>query len=104
MVQSVQLETLIKKLNSLEKKLDEQNVLNKDILDLQEASSYLNISESLLYKLVHRKAIVFYKPARKLFFRKEDLNDWVLSKKQNDITHESLELARQEVRRFINQL
>lgn len=104
MLQSKQLESLIKKLNSIEKKLDEQKVLNKEFLDLKEATSYLNISESLLYKLVHRRAISFYKPARKLFFKKRDLDDWVLSKKQSETTHESVELARQEVKDFINQL
>lgn len=104
MLQSEQLETLIKKINNLEKKIDEQKVLNKKFLDLKEACCYLNISDSLLYKLVHRKEIRYQKPNRKLYFLREELDNWVLSNNQNNKTLESVEIARQEVKRFVNQL
>lgn len=104
MLQAKQLETLIKKINNLEKKLDQQTVLNKKFLDLEGASFYLNVSKSLIYKLVHRKEIRYQKPNRKLYFLKEDLDNWVLSKNQNRKTLESVELARQDVKRLVDQL
>ncbi|MNL59007.1 Helix-turn-helix domain protein [compost metagenome] len=57
--------------------------LAKEVLTFQEALALLGISASMLYKLTHQRAIPFYKPNGKLiYFRKEDLINWMLSNKQ----------------------
>lgn len=57
--------------------------LAKEVLSFKEALALLDISASMLYKLTHQRAISFYKPNGKLiYFRKEDLLNWMLSNKQ----------------------
>lgn len=50
----------------------------KEVLNLEEASLYLGISRSMLYKMTHNGDLPFYKPAGKLiFFEKMHLLEWV---------------------------
>lgn len=52
---------------------------NKEIMSFREAASYLDVSESLLYKLTSKKQIRFYKPNNgKIYFKRVDLNNWML--------------------------
>lgn len=55
-----------------------QNIHQKGILSFREALVYLDISQSLLYKMVSRRAITFFKPnGGKLYFKKVDLDNWM---------------------------
>lgn len=57
--------------------------LAKEVLSFKEALALLGISASMLYKLTHQRAISFYKPNGKLiYFKREDLMNWMLSNKQ----------------------
>lgn len=60
---------------------DFQNVVmlpQKEILSFREALIYLDVSESLLYKLTSSRAITFFKPnGGKLYFKKSDLDNWM---------------------------
>lgn len=74
------MKNLLKKLELLEKKLTVTLLMNKEFLDLKEATSYLNLSKSALYKLTSQKVIPFYQPGgKKIFFRRKDLDQWILS-------------------------
>ena len=54
----------------------------KPVLNLEQASEYLGISRSMLYKMTHTGKINFYKPEGKLiFFEKEELLKWARSNK-----------------------
>ncbi|WP_051126910.1 helix-turn-helix domain-containing protein [Flavobacterium antarcticum] len=56
-----------------------QVIAHKEILSFKEALVYLDVSESSLYKLTHRKAIEFFKPnGGKIYFKKIDLDNWML--------------------------
>ena len=56
--------------------------LAKEVLTFKEALALLGVSSSMLYKLTHKRAIPFYKPSGKLiYFKKEDLMNWMLSNK-----------------------
>lgn len=60
-----------------------QNMHQKEMLSFREALIYLDISESLLYKLTSNRAITYYKPnGGKIYFEKSDLNDWM---RQNEL-------------------
>lgn len=57
--------------------------LAKEVLSFKEALALLDISASMLYKLTHQRAISFYKPNGKLiYFKRQDLLNWMLSNKQ----------------------
>jgi len=56
-----------------------QIIAHKEILSFKEALIYLDVSESFLYKLTHKKTIDFTKPnGGKIYFKKSDLDNWML--------------------------
>ncbi len=60
--------------------LTEQVLHQKKILNLDEASKFLGISKSDLYKRTSSNGIPFHKPSGKLiYFLREDLESWMLS-------------------------
>jgi excisionase family DNA binding protein len=74
---------IIKKLESIEKMLTEQNLLKKEVLNFNEAALYLEVSHSHLYKLTSSNAVPSYKPnGKKLYFNRTELDQWLLSNKQ----------------------
>lgn len=59
-----------------------QIIAHKEILSFKEALVYLDVSESTLYKMTAKKDIDFTKPnGGKIYFRKSDLNNWMLQSK-----------------------
>jgi excisionase family DNA binding protein len=63
-----------------------QLITQKEILSFKEALIYLDVSESLLYKLTSKRAIKFTKPNNgKLYFRKSDLEDWMLQNESKSL-------------------
>ena len=69
----------LKVLDQIKALLKKQNIYKKDILSLKEATSYLDVSASFLYKLTSDEKVTFFKPNGKLiYFRKSDLDNWLL--------------------------
>ena len=64
-----------KRIDNLEKRA----ISSKDILTLQEASVYIGVSLSQLYKLTSTQSIPHYKPRGKMcYFEKKELDAWLL--------------------------
>lgn len=60
------------------------NKNKEEILSLNEATEFLKMSKSCIYKLTSQKKIQHYIPGgKKIYFRKSDLENWLL---QNRIT------------------
>lgn len=79
-------DTVIAKLKNIESILQQQNLLQKDVLNLTEAHAYLDISASHLYKLTSQKQIPHFCPqGKKLYFRREELDQWLLRNRQDSI-------------------
>lgn len=73
------MDQIMEKLIAIEKLILEQNILKKKALNMEEASTYLNLSVSHLYKLTSGDKIPFYKPNGKcLYFNREELDEWLL--------------------------
>ncbi len=52
------------------------------IFNTEETCEYLKISKSSLYKMTSKRKIPFSKPnGGKMYFKKEDLDNWMLSNK-----------------------
>ena len=85
--------TLEKRVEELEQML----FLTKNVLSIDEASKFLNLSKSYLYKLTSGNLIPHYKPQGKmLFFERADLEAWL---RQNPIkTQAQIE---QEAQKYI---
>lgn len=86
LVPKVWLDQICSNINELRqeiKNLCTASIYNKDILDMKEAAIYTGLSTGYLYKLVSRREISCYKAqiGHKNFFKKEELNSWLLAKK-----------------------
>lgn len=55
-------------------------ISSKTVLDLSEAAVFTGYSESHLYNLTSKKSIPHYKKNRKLFFKKTELEEWLLER------------------------
>lgn len=70
--------SIIEKLNEIAKKIEEQTLLQKTLLNFTEACIYLAVSKSYLYKLTSTRQIPHFCPqGKKLYFKREELNDWL---------------------------
>lgn len=89
------LEMQVKELTTVEpevinerlKSIEETLYTTKDILNMKEVCQYLDISQSLLYKLTCTGEIPHFKPRGKMiFFEKKELIEWI--KKGNLLSSE----------------
>ena len=66
---------------SIEQRIEELETLvyaTKNVLSFDEASKYLNLSKSYLYKLTSAQQIPHYKPQGKMiYFEKDALEAWL---------------------------
>ena len=77
-------ENILQKLESIEQRLIEQNLLQKEIMNFSEACLYLNLSSSHLYKLTSGNAIPCYCPqGKKLYFNRAELDEWLQRNRQS---------------------
>ena len=86
-----------KTLETRVEELEQMVFMNKNVLSFEEASRFLNLSKSYLYKLTSGNLIQHYKPQGKmLYFEKTELEAWL---RQNPIKT-SAQIA-QEAQRYI---
>jgi len=72
-------ENIVVRLDRIEKMLKMQQAMQKQVLNFNETCTYLELSQSHLYKLTSTAAIPHYKPnGKKLYFQREELNQWLL--------------------------
>ncbi|REC61450.1 DNA-binding protein [Chryseobacterium pennae] len=58
----------------------------KKILSFKEALEYLDVSPSLLYKLTSQRTITYFKPnGGKIYFKKTDLDHWMLQNESKSV-------------------
>lgn len=53
----------------------------KSVLDLNEAALFTGFSVGHIYRLTSKKLIPHFKKSRKLYFKKSELEDWMLENK-----------------------
>ena len=69
--------TLEDKIDNIERYL---MISAKNILTADEAATMLDMKVSMIYSLTSKHKIPFYKPnGKKIFFKKDELEQWVLS-------------------------
>ena len=72
------MDSIQEKLNEIKELLLKQNLEQKEIFTIAEASEYLQLSKSCIYKLTSSKSIPHYSPGgKKIYFKKEELLNWV---------------------------
>lgn len=74
---------ILEKLTQIADKIDEQNLLQKTVLNFNEACKYLDVSHSHLYKLTSTRQIPHFCPqGKKLYFKREELDTWLQRNRQ----------------------
>lgn len=74
---------ILEKLDQIEHKLDEQNLLQKSVLNFNEACRYLDVSPSHLYKLTSTHKVPHFCPqGKKLYFNRIELDAWLQRNRQ----------------------
>ena len=80
----IQENLILDKLTEIASKLDEQNLLQKTVLNFSETCKYLDVSESHLYKLTSTRQIPHFCPqGKKLYFKRIELDDWLQRNRQS---------------------
>jgi len=80
------MEIILKKLEKLEVLIERQYILSKEILSLEEAAQYLQLSKSCLYKMTSRKEVNYYVPGgKRIYFRRSELETWILNSRVNSV-------------------
>ena len=85
-------EQILQKLTQLEQKIDEQNLLQKEVINFNDACKYLDISGSHLYKLTSLNQVPRFCPqGKKVYFRRQEIDEWLMRNRQE--TAEDIETA-----------
>ena len=81
------LETLVQ--SSVRKVLDEQGIEAKEpvdeIMSAEQASQYLNLAKQTIYGFTSKNEIPFFKRGKKLYFKKSELEQWLMEGKQKTL-------------------
>lgn len=86
-----------KTLETRVEELEQMVFMNKNVLSFEEASKFLNLSKSYLYKLTSGNLIPHYMPQGKmLYFEKAELEAWL---RQNPV--KTAGQINQEAQRYI---
>jgi excisionase family DNA binding protein len=86
--------TILTKLERIEKLLETQQAMQKQVLNFNDTCIYLELSQSHLYKLTSTGSIPHYKPnGKKLYFKREELDTWLLRNRSNSIDEIEQEAA-----------
>lgn len=98
MTRTIDNETLLLKVESYVHRIEAlENILHeaKQVLTLEEASIYMGISKSSLYKMTHRHELPFYRPNGKLiYFEKAELLKWMRQNRNRSEIETNEEAAR----------
>jgi excisionase family DNA binding protein len=92
-------EIILQKLDRIEKAIENIKTVNpvqvnNAPMNVKEVSKYLNLSVSAIYKLTSTSEIPHYKSGKRLYFKKEDIDEWIFSnriKTNADIEKEAMD-------------
>lgn len=85
---------ILEKLERIEKLLETQQAMQKQVLNFNDTCIYLELSQSHLYKLTSTGSIPHYKPnGKKLYFNRQELDNWLLRNRSNSIDEIEQEAA-----------
>lgn len=80
------MDNLQNEIQELKKLLLESNLNSKELFNVDDATLYLDISKSCLYKLTSRREIPFYTPGgKKIYFKKSEIDTWVFNSRVESV-------------------
>lgn len=77
------MDEILLRLEKIERLLISQTMLQKEVLNFNEAAEYLELSLSHLYRLTSTKQIPHFCPqGKKLYFNRQELDAWLQRNRQ----------------------
>ena len=77
------MDEILSRLEKIEQLLISQTMLQKEVLNFNEAAEYLELSVSHLYRLTSTKQIPHFCPqGKKLYFNRQELDAWLQRNRQ----------------------
>lgn len=100
-------ELILERLDRIERaieriKIPEQKPPVNEVMDVKDVVAYLKTSSSAIYKLTYSNGMPHYKNAKKVYFKKSEIDDWVFAKRiktMGEIEAEAMEYIRKNPRR-----
>lgn len=87
------MDNIEKQLNEIKELLVKQNSQQKEILTIEEAKDYLQLSKSCIYKLTSKREIPFYIPGgKKIYFKRSELDFWIYDSRVTPIQELEMEV------------
>jgi excisionase family DNA binding protein len=78
------MDEILKRLDKIERLIESQNLVQKAVLNFNEACAYLELSQSHLYKLTSTRQIPHFCPqGKKLYFNRHELDAWLQRNRQS---------------------
>jgi len=71
----------IERIEEMILKLQPEQQHSAQLLSINEAAEYLNVTVAALYSMTSRRLVPFNKPGKRLYFLKSDLDQWIKSAK-----------------------
>lgn len=81
-------EIILEKLDRIEKAIEKLNsndplAHTNNPMNIKDLSAYLKMSASAIYKFTSAGTIPHYKNGKRLFFKRDEINEWIFSAKIN---------------------
>jgi excisionase family DNA binding protein len=74
------MEFIQNELKEIKELLKKQTIQQKEILTIEEASEFLGLSVSRLYKMTSNKEIPHYKPGgKKIYLNRNEIESWIIN-------------------------
>ena len=92
-------EVIMEKLDRIERmvtiirenqEIKETQETSKEIMNVQQVADYLSISKQTVYGMTCRMEVPFYKRGKKNYFKKRDIDEWLLATRRK--TREEIEM------------
>ena len=77
--------------------------VNEEVFDIKEATAYLKLSKSTMYRMTMDREIPHYKVGKRLYFRKDELDAWINKGKvetQEEISEQADQFLLRRGRRY----
>ncbi|HTO16630.1 MAG TPA: helix-turn-helix domain-containing protein [Edaphocola sp.] len=87
------MEFIQNELKEIKELLKKQTIQQKEILSIEEASEFLGLSVSRLYKMTSNKEIPHYKPGgKKIYLHQQELHQWIMDSRVSSVLNLNDEL------------
>ncbi len=87
------LEEKLSDLDQIMAEIDMDNVVGREIMNIDRLSRYCKISLNRLHELKKQKKIPFYQVKDNIYFYKDDIDNWMKTKEYKQIRREASRLV-----------